>query len=428
MPWPRASSRTARFMRCASSSSDHHARRSRRASPSSSATTQARVGRGELVGEHAVASTVGERRALRCRRRAATSSTRMARIVALTADAPLRPRRSGVGRARPVARRASSPRRRRAACRPAAASPGSPEPASPRSRDSGDTPRSRPAPLGRPQLLRRRTRRGRPAPPTKTSAYLRSPLPASRSGSPIARPTRPPQPRRLGDRVRRRGARRARLRQRKQRRVDLAAHRVADDAEQVAVDVRAKPPRDRIERADAAQRHAEPVREPLRGRHADAHAGERARTPADDDLVDVARSDADARRAATSTMGSSRDIAARGASTIARRRAPRCRPLVAAAPTPTAVHLGRGVEREQRCCSRALASTGDAATAARAARPTQSRVRARAPSRSSTRSRGSSSPVDRDDARRGTSVGHRLGEAVAPLDDRRRRRASSVPQ
>ena len=174
--------------------------------------------------------------------------------------------RSGAPRAR-----ARPPRRRTAACRPAARVPGSP-------------------PTELSARARRLERREQPARPTDTTAscvgdgravaaarrrtdraYLREPVAGEQQRPGELRPTPAATACGPGDPVGRRVAATAPPRDAEQRGVDLAAHGVAHDADG-ALERRAKPPRDRVERAHAVQRRAEPVREPLRGRHADPHA------------------------------------------------------------------------------------------------------------------------------------------------------------
>ena len=76
-------------------------------------------------------------------------------------------------------------------------------------------------------------------------------------------------------------------------------------------------PGDRVKRAYAPERTPKPVREPLGGGDADAHAGERTRPATDDHPADLSDGEAVAQPAATRVIGSSRDMAARGASTTA---------------------------------------------------------------------------------------------------------------
>ncbi len=75
--------------------------------------------------------------------------------------------------------------------------------------------------------------------------------------------------------------------------IDLASHRIAHHAQQRTFGKLAggrHAPGDRIQRPDAIEWNPETLREALRCGNADAHAGERARPTAYDDLADVVSS------------------------------------------------------------------------------------------------------------------------------------------
>ena len=171
----------------------------------------------------------------------------------------------------------------------------------------------------------------------------------------------------------------------------------------------AKRPRDRVERPDAEQGHAKPVREPLRRRDPDPHAREGARVPG---RIRPRRCSRQAPALLSQHRLDDRQasvvIAARGAHTVRRRTSSSC--PVSRRPTPQRKRLRRGVEREDDRCS---CDTPSARPAASTHAPASSR-------------RAGRRPQDRELPRRSSPVmqietvkvvgGKRFREAVAPLD------------
>ena len=262
---------------CASSSASIDARRSRPARRVVLGDEPRARRRGELVGEHARRPRVGKRRGLERRDERDVVGAQRADRHAHAGSPPDTPRRGraprrvagasalvllGVGEARVDRQHVAGVARAVLVARRAARAQRAEQPV-----------RARAA-----TAPRRRASAFSPSASEKTRAYLRRPLPASRSGSAERGPLGGDVGR-LGDAVGREALRPGR------RRTGRAPGRPRRASR------RRRPPSSRVARARSAHAiassvptphsgHAEPVREPLRGRHADAHAGERARARA----------------------------------------------------------------------------------------------------------------------------------------------------